>query len=74
MTNKRIKSHCRHCGHETNHSVLSEHNESSRDEYAYDRAYQIIECLGCETKSFRDILEEVEHAYQIAEDEWEVPT
>jgi len=74
MTNKKIKSHCRHCGNETNHSVLSEHNESSRDEYSYDRAYQIIECLGCETKSFRDILEEIEHAYQISENEWEVPT
>lgn len=74
MTSKKIKSHCRHCGQETNHSVLSEHNESSRDEYSYDRAYQIIECLGCETKSFRDVLEEIEHAYQISEDEWEIPT
>lgn len=74
MSIKKTKSHCRHCGQETNHSILSEHNESSRDEYSYDRAYQIIECLGCETKSFRDILEEVEHAYQISEGEWEVPT
>ncbi|WP_082877441.1 DUF4145 domain-containing protein [Comamonas thiooxydans] len=74
MTNNKTKSHCRHCGQDTNHSILSEHNESSRDEYAYTRTYQIIECLGCETKSFRDILEETEHAYQIAEDEWEVPT
>ncbi|PTS78395.1 hypothetical protein DBR33_05075 [Stenotrophomonas sp. HMWF022] len=74
MTNEKIKSHCRECGHETNHSILSERNESSRDEYSYDRAYQIIECLGCETKSFRDILSEIEHTYQISEDEWEVPT
>lgn len=74
MTNKKTKSHCRHCGQETNHSVLSEHIESSRDEYAYSQTYQIIECLGCETKSFRDILEEIEHAYQISDGEWEVPT
>ncbi|OWT71478.1 MULTISPECIES: DUF4145 domain-containing protein [unclassified Achromobacter] len=74
MTIKKIKSHCRHCGQETNHSILSEHSESSRDEYVYDRAYQVIECLGCETKSFRDVLEEIEHAYQIADDEWEIPT
>lgn len=74
MTNKKVKSHCRYCGQDTNHSVLSEHNESSRDEYSFDRTYQIIECLGCDTKSFRDVLEEIEHAYQISETEWEVPT
>lgn len=74
MSNKKVKSHCRYCGQDTNHSVLSEHNESSRDDYSYDRTYQIIECLGCDTKSFRDVLEEIEHAYQIGENEWEVPT
>jgi hypothetical protein len=74
MTTKKIKSHCRYCGQDTNHSVLSEHNESSRDEYSFDRAYQIVECLGCDTKSFRDVFEELEHAYQISDDEWEVPT
>lgn len=74
MTNKKVKSHCRYCGQDTNHSVLSEHNESSRDEYSFDRTYQIIECLGCDTKSFRDVLEEIEHAYQISDTEWEVPT
>lgn len=74
MPVKKIRSHCRYCGHETNHSVLSEHNESSREEYSFDRAYQIVECLGCDSKSFRDVFEEVEHAYQIAEGEWEVPT
>lgn len=30
--------------------------------------------LGCDTKSFRDVYEEIEHAYQIADGEWEVPT
>ncbi len=74
MSTKKIKSHCRYCGKNTNHSILSEYNESSRDEYSFDRAYQIIECLGCDTKSFRDVFEEVEHAYQISDTEWEVPT
>lgn len=74
MSVKKVKSHCRYCGHDTNHSVLSEHTESSREEYSFDRAYQIVECLGCDRKSFRDVFEEIEHAYQISEDEWEVPT
>lgn len=74
MAVKKIKSHCRNCGSSTNHSVLSEHNESSREDYSFDRSYQIVECLGCDTKSFRDVFEEIEHAYQISDDEWEVPT
>lgn len=74
MSTKTIKSHCRYCGHDTNHNVLSEHTESSREEYSFDQAFQIVECLGCNTKSFREVFEEIEHAYQIADDEWEVPT
>lgn len=74
MAVKKIKSHCRNCGSNTNHSVLSEHNESSREDYSFNRSYQIVECLGCDTKSFRDVFEEIEHAYQISDDEWEVPT
>jgi len=74
MSNKKIKSHCRNCGQSTNHTVLSEHTESSREEYSFNRAYQITECLGCDTKSFRDVFEAIEEAYQISEDDWEVPT
>jgi len=70
----KIRSHCRRCGQDTNHSVLAEKTESSRGDYDFDQAYQIVECLGCNTKSFRDVFEEVEHAYQVSEDEWEVPT
>lgn len=70
----KIRSYCRCCEQETNHSVLAEKTESSREEYSFDRAYQIVECLGCDTKSFRDVFEEIEHAYQISDDEWEVPT
>lgn len=74
MSNKKIISHCINCGQNTNHTILSEHTESSREEYSFDRAYQITECLGCDTKSFRDVYEAIEEAYQISEDEWEVPT
>ena len=74
MSSKKVKSYCRGCGHDTNHGVLSEHTESYRDDYSCDYAYQIVECLGCETKSFRTVFEDIESAYQIHDDEWEVPT
>ncbi|MEZ8408738.1 DUF4145 domain-containing protein [Vibrio splendidus] len=74
MTQKTVKSHCRQCSNETNHVVLAEKIESSQEDYAYSHTYQITQCLGCDTKSFREIFEEIEHAYQISEDEWEVPT
>lgn len=74
MSGKSIKSHCRSCEQETNHTVLSEHTESHRDEYACDYAYQIVACLGCNTKSFRQVFEDIESAYQISEEEWEIPS
>lgn len=76
MTDKKVKSYCRSCGQTTNHNILAEENEGYRGDhdFDYDQAYQIIECLGCNTKSFRDVFEEVEHAFQIGENEWEVPT
>jgi hypothetical protein len=74
MTAKKIRSYCRSCGQETNHGVLSEHTESYREDYSCDYAYQIVECLGCNTKSFREVFEDIESAYNIYDDEWEVPT
>ncbi|WAK02395.1 DUF4145 domain-containing protein [Methylobacter sp. YRD-M1] len=74
MSVKKIKSYCRSCGQDTNHGVLSEHTESYREEYVCDYVYQIVECLGCETKSFREVFEDMESAYHIHDDEWEVPT
>lgn len=73
MTDKKVRSYCRRCGQETNHNIIAEKTESFSDDYAYDQTYQIIECLGCNTKSFRDVIHEVQHAFQVAEDEWEVP-
>jgi len=73
MATKKVTSYCRSCGQETNHGILSEHTESYRDEYACDYAYQIVECLGCNTKSFREVFEDLESSYQISNNEWEVP-
>lgn len=74
MNTKKVKSYCRSCGSETNHTILSEHNESHREEYACDYAYQVTECMGCETKAFRSIFRDLESAYQVDENEWEIPT
>lgn len=76
MTDKKIRSYCRRCEQTTNHIILAEKKEGYRGDYdfEYDQAYQIIECLGCDTKSFRDVFEEIENVVQIADDEWEVPT
>ncbi len=76
MTSTRVKSYCRSCGKTTNHNILAEKKEGYRGDYdfEYDQTYQIIECLGCDTKSFRDVFEEIEHAFQVGDNEWEVPT
>lgn len=74
MTTIKTKSYCCNCERSTNQNVLTEKIESSRDDYSFDRAFQIIECLACNTKSFRDVFEDIEQAFQIGEDKWEVPT
>lgn len=45
----------------------------SEFEYRVDRDYQIVECCGCGTKSFRKVISFIDEAYRIGEDEWEVP-
>ena len=74
MISTKIKSYCRLCEHDTNHNILSEHKVSYSEDYQCNSIYQIVECLGCETKSFREIFEDIESAYQISSNEWEIPT
>lgn len=63
---------CSSCDRDTQHEILFEASESE-DEYRVDRDYQIVECRGCSTKSFRKVISYIEEAYRIDEDEWEVP-
>jgi hypothetical protein len=67
------KSYCRDCGKSTNHDVLAENQESHRDEYACDIIFQIVQCRGCETKSFRKVFVDIEAAYPTHDGNWEVP-
>lgn len=63
---------CCACDRDTRHDVLAEQGESEY-EYRVDTNFQIVECRGCGTKSFRKIVKWVEEAYQTGDDEWEVP-
>lgn len=73
MSVKYIKSYCRDCCKNTNHNVLSEHTDAYREEYSCDISYQILQCLGCDTKSFRNVFYDLEAAYPTDENNWEVP-
>lgn len=73
MSNKKIKSYCRECCKHTNHHIMSEHTEVHREEYMCDISYQILQCLGCDTKSFRKVFYDLEAAYPTSENDWEVP-
>lgn len=63
---------CGSCDRDTKHGILFSVEESEH-EYRLDRIYQVVECCGCETKSFRKVVVNFEDAYQISEDDWEVP-
>lgn len=73
MSHNTIKSYCRDCCKKTNQKVLSEHAESHREEYQYDISYQILQCLGCDTKCFRKVFYDLEAAYPTYNDSWEIP-
>ena len=73
MSVKHIKSYCRDCCKNTNHNVLSEHTDAYREEYSCDISYQILQCLGCDTKSFRNVFYDLEAAYPTDGNNWEVP-
>lgn len=73
MEQKKVKSYCRECSKSTNHDVLSEYSEQYRDEYAYDLIYQIVQCKGCGTKSFRHVFVDIESAFCTVDGQVEVP-
>lgn len=67
---KKYRITCKECSVETIHSIITSFNESSFEDGGdgngihWDCANQIIQCLGCETVSFRTVStcsEDVEH-------------
>jgi len=74
MENK-IWSECNHCKCNTKHEILHKHSfVGDPDEYHYEIIHMLIQCLGCETVSFRKESHDYEAHYQISEDEWEHDT
>jgi len=63
---------CNACDRDTKHDILFSAEESEYD-YRLDRIYQVVQCCGCEAKSFRKVIADYEQAFQVDEDEWEIP-
>lgn len=63
---------CASCDRDTWHSVLEQYVESEY-EYRMDTIYQIVQCCGCHTVSFRKVVRDYESAYPIDDNEWDVP-
>lgn len=73
METDTVWSACGSCDRDTKHKILFSVEVSEYDEYRLDRIYQVVECCGCETKSFRKVVAYYEHEYQIDDNEWDVP-
>jgi len=66
-------SPCRQCKTKTRHTEICKSEDHGTDEYSFYSSYAVVQCLGCETKSFRYHWKDIEQAYPVSEDEWEVP-
>lgn len=69
---KQVYHSCASCDRDTWHSVLEQYVESEY-EYQMDTIYQIVQCCGCHTVSFRKVVRDYESAYPIDDNEWDVP-
>lgn len=73
MPQENITCYCRSCEKNTYTKILTEDIESHREEYQCDIIHQVVQCKGCDTKSFRKVFVDIEAAYPTYNDEWEVP-
>ena len=69
---------CAECNRKTKHVVLASVDQTGSETYArghhfsWGVSYQVIQCLGCETVSFRKATHDSESSFdRISEDEWE---
>ncbi len=67
---------CCSCNTKTNHTIVADIEQQIRDEYEYtfygsDKEYQIIQCDGCDTISFRSAHYSTENVYHIEGEERE---
>lgn len=70
---KKVYSICASCDRDTWHEILCSHEESTGDEYRIDTIHQIVQCRGCSSTSFRKVVQDIESAFPVDDDEWHVP-
>lgn len=75
-TDKEYEVSCIKCAGKTTHKVLTSseirgHSGDNHYDYYWSEDYQIIQCLGCKSISFRQENSNSEDYYQIDEDEYE---
>ncbi len=75
--NEKTEVECRVCRRSTNHRILASADENGSEwqapdyEISWSSSHQIVQCLGCETISFRVCSESSEdNPIQIGPDEW----
>lgn len=80
---EKVKANCLKCLRETNHVVLQSveretseivgyHNEGHPESIEETDSYQIIQCQGCDTISFRHVSWCSEDVFQVGIDEWDM--
>ena len=73
MTDKTFYSACIKCKRTTRHITLKDVVEHGDADYQFQRSSEIIECMGCEEKTFRIVFQDIENAYPTSDSDWEVP-
>lgn len=68
-----IWSLCNKCGLKTRHDVLCETIQSGDGHYDFWMQHAVVECRGCATRSFRYHYRDIENAFPISDDEWDMP-
>jgi hypothetical protein len=75
--NKEVQLPCIQCTGKTSHKILVSVDKSGEWVYRWGDSiqwfdiYQIVQCNGCKTNSFRSVNGNSEDYHQISEDEWE---
>ncbi|UXN05010.1 DUF4145 domain-containing protein [Bartonella sp. HY406] len=73
MSHNIIKNYCGDCCNKTNHSILFAKEDLHKGEYRYAESYEIVQCLGCDKKSFRKVFYDIEAEYLTFDDDWQIP-
>lgn len=69
-----VKADCDDCGHDRNHRVLQEERRSASAEENYAEVHQIIECCGCERRSFCHTIEDYDAGWMDEYGDFQYPS